>query len=140
MTSCHLGYTGTQLGMNRMQLAAVEAWCAELALQHDEIVAHHGMCVGGDEQFHHIARRLGFQIVGWPCDLTDKQAQLTVDQRMPVTRPLIRNRRMVVHLTELLAAPAQRSEVLRSGTWATVRAAYRAAVPVTIVYPDGWTE
>jgi hypothetical protein len=51
--------------------------------------------------------------------------------------PLERNKLIVARCDLLLATPETQQEVLRSGTWATIRAARRNSKSHTIVFPDG---
>jgi hypothetical protein len=48
---------------------------------------------------------------------------------------LVRNREIVEGVDLLIACPKEPVEVLRSGTWATVRIARRLGVPVVLIWP-----
>jgi len=52
---------------------------------------------------------------------------------------LVRNQDIVNECDVLVATPKENNEVLRSGTWATIRRATKAKKPVLIVNPDGMT-
>jgi len=54
--------------------------------------------------------------------------------------PLVRNRDIVDATDMLIAAPATRKEVLRSGTWATIRYAKKMKKWIYIIYPSGHKE
>jgi len=49
----------------------------------------------------------------------------------------VRNHKMVDSAGVLLATPKEDHEVLRSGTWATIRYAYKKNKQVVLVWPDG---
>jgi hypothetical protein len=72
-----------------------------------------------------------------------REIHATVEKMPAGTGYMERNDRLVLLADVLLAFPSTRDEVVRSGTWATVRRARKANVPV-MVYPlDGskpWME
>lgn len=115
-----VGFTGTREGMTFEQRDRVAR------MLNDAVAAgathfHHGCAVGADTEAAKIAAGLGLQIVEHPAG----------------DDPLARNREIVAAVDWLVAAPAQLREVRRSGTWATVRYARAAKVPVAIAYRDG---
>lgn len=111
----------------------------------DPAVMRHGGCHGADRDFHAILlTQLGVAsaIEIYPSDAS--QDRWARHARGPVIvmgiQPtLVRNKRMVTDAHHLLATPGS-TEVLRSGTWATVRYGVEAHCLVYIVYPDGTTE
>jgi hypothetical protein len=82
---------------------------------------HHGCAVGADTEAAAIATEVGLLPVEHPAG----------------NAPLQRNREIVAASDYLVAAPSQMREVLRSGSWATVRYARAARIPIAIAYPDG---
>ena len=126
-----IGFTGTQRGMTPAQAREVER---QFALG---TVLHHGDCVGADHEAHSIARKLGMIIVLHPPNSGVKRAYCQADKVMPPAPYLIRNHEIVDASKILIAAPKESSEVLRSGTWATIRYANRQGVLVRIVLPSG---
>lgn len=129
-----VGFTGTQLGASPEQLACVKLLLATLQARK----VHHGLCIGADVQFHHIARECGLWIVGHPCNLEHKQAtNLQCDELRPIKRPIVRNHDIVDSTQCLIATPRQDFEVLRSGTWATVRYAHSIGRRVYLIARDG---
>jgi hypothetical protein len=108
------------------------------------LVVHHGMCIGVDAEAHQLILRLRkdeklkIDIIGHPSDMHTTTAKLTgftkVCQPKP---PLDRNHDVVENSDILLAFPFEKEDVLRSGTWATVRYAKRCRVPILLVFPDG---
>lgn len=95
--------------------------------------------VGADEEAARDARALGFVLVGLPGRRAGDRmrSRLVVDVEEPVpggrTPELSRNRAIVGRVDEMVAAPESDVEVLRSGTWATVRYSRRAGRPVAVV-------
>jgi len=51
--------------------------------------------------------------------------------------PLARNRDIVNMSDILIAAPGEKAEVLRSGTWATIRYARKMSRKLLVIYPKG---
>jgi hypothetical protein len=96
---------------------------------------HHGDCVGADAEAHEIARTLGAVVISHPPDKDDRRAFCGADEMLPPAPYLMRNRAIVDSVKVLVAAPASDHEVLRSGTWATVRYARKRGVLVLVVGP-----
>lgn len=134
-----LGFTGSQLGMTPAQWEALRY---ELTVWQPSEV-HHGLCIGADEQFHRLVRELfggDVRIVGHRCTLRWKQATalyFDCDELRPPLPPLERNGNIVAPATQMAATPAGAEEVIRSGTWATIRRARKAGTPIAIFRPDG---
>lgn len=132
-----VAFTGTSAGLTPKQASALRlhfftAPVGEL---------HHGMCVGADAVAHAMAKRYGWRVVGHPGvdargEPGGRAPLLGLDEVVPPLPYLKRNRLIVAGATLLLACPKGR-EVRRSGTWATVRYARKAGVPVKLFLPDG---
>jgi len=133
-----LGFTGTQDGMSRMQILTFTK-LVEM-LQPEEF--HHGVCLGADAQAHNIVRRVSPNtiIVGHPghdaVGENPKQATVVCDVIHSSAPYLTRNQR-IVNSTDLLAATPAGAEVVRSGTWSTVRYARSVQAPNVVIMPDG---
>ena len=126
-----LGFTGTRDGTSLKQFGAITALLQET--MPSEI--HHGGCIGADAGLHAVARKLGIRIILHPPVITKYQVILTADEVRPAEPYLVRNHNIVDEVEGLVACPAQRQEVLRSGTWATIRYARKKGVPVNIIFP-----
>jgi len=129
------GFSGSQNGMTDAQKIVVKR---EL-----EFVTefHHGDCVGADSEVHDIARQSRWcWIEAHPTNIEGKRAFTSADFVHAVKPPIERNHDIVDVSKRLIATPGEMHEVLRSGTWATIRYAVRVGIPVLIVYPDGTEE
>jgi hypothetical protein len=94
--------------------------------------------LGIDEQADAIAKELGYLTFCHPP--SDPRARAFTTGHAFVQEPgeyLRRNREIVEVVEVLLAFPAESKEVLRSGTWATVRWARRVQKTCMIVLPSG---
>lgn len=129
-----VGFTGTQLGMTLEQKDAVRILLEEI---NPSGVAH-GDCIGADMEFHHICLQLGKWIRIHPPRNGEKRAHCQEwNEMMPMKDYLVRNQDIVNSVNALIACPEQDSEVLRSGTWATIRYARKKKIPIYLVMPDG---
>ena len=127
-----IGFTGTRRGMTVAQRKALRA-----LLLNGSGKLHHGDAIGADAEAHDIAVALGRGVVIHPASLPDQRAfKSAADIRSPKA-PLVRNKVIVRETSVLIAAPGERTEQLRSGTWATIRHARRLKRPIAIIYPDG---
>lgn len=136
MTS--IGFTGTRHGLTQLQQSTLQ----EVLLSLRPRFFHHGACVGADAEAHALVRRLHpyptCVVTQWPCsEKGSMRAWLDADITMPLMAPLKRNK-VIVHSVEILVAcPQTADEMLRSGTWSTIRYACKRGVPVYRISPDG---
>jgi hypothetical protein len=131
-----LGFTGTRRGMTHEQLSSVKE------IMHDfrslSVRAHHGMCIGSDKEFHDIAKEFGFCVRGHPPINKKYVAEFTdLDEISEPRNFLNRNHDIVNESDFVIATPYQYFEILRSGTWATVRYCVLKQKKICIVMPDG---
>lgn len=141
-----IGFTGTQFGLSTRQKSEVRLALLNAKALHilDTLEFHHGGCVGSDEEAAEIARELGFWVVAHPPIITtkmSKQLYLNDEVRDPEDY-LDRNHNIVDECDELIATPKQEDEVLRSGTWATIRYAkkrikisHAKIKKITLIFP-----
>lgn len=129
-----VGFTGTQNGLTQAQRFSLRNLLASL----DEAEEfHHGDCIGADAAAHSMMRDYS-RIHIHPSDRKDKRAYCTGAFKVyPPKPPLDRNPDIYATANLLIACPKNNFEEGRSGTWSTVRGAYRSNVSVTIVWPDG---
>lgn len=123
-----IGVTGTQKGMRADQAQALRLRLRELR-DEGAVWLHHGDCIGVDDEACMIARTAGFRLHSHPPDRDDRRAFVRSDLEEAPLPYLERNRAIVASVQLLLAVPGQSEEILRSGTWSTVRYARGLEVP-----------
>jgi hypothetical protein len=128
-----VGFTGTQKGMTGTQYVAL----VELLRELNPEEAHHGDCIGADDEFHIAATMLKIPVVTHPPTNPKKRAFNSGYIVWPEKPYLIRNQDIVMSCDTLIATPSGDREKRRSGTWSTVRAARKLGKRVMIIYPDG---
>jgi len=143
-----IGVTGSRYGMTPQQekkfrsLIYREVGYRNLdrsASEKDQF--HHGACVGADEQMARIAKEeYGLWLVAHPGDMPSWTTKYDSDVTLKPQAALMRNMDIVYQCDVLIAMPHTHHEVLRSGTWATIRGARSRSVRGVIVYPDGLLE
>ena len=134
----NIGFTGTQQGITAAQergiLAIFESYPDALAF-------YHGDCIGADAEAHQLwVDQTNKPVHIYPCGVSGKRAfcqSAWVAAEMP---PLERNRHIVDRIDVLIACPKEDNEVIRSGTWATVRYAKKKNKLIYIIYPQGKVE
>lgn len=135
-----VGFTGTQVGMTDKQKERLTELLTSLDFE-----AHHGGCWGSDIEFHDIAGNLPgcrsiivhlSHLQGPGCEFTVPFVKCPV-QVLPPLPPLDRNQDIVRCSELVIACPKEDHEVVRSGTWATVREARKAGVMLVILLPNG---
>lgn len=125
-----VGITGTRKGVEMERLQSLLDMLNSLGAT----TVVHGGCHGVDTQAHAVARQLDLEIEVRPgpgSDLDSLQGGFIVHERKPY---LVRNRDIVRQCDELIALPASEDEVLRSGTWATVRYAHKVGKLVHFIF------
>lgn len=132
-----IGFTGTRRDQTKIQRDILTQHFAEYRGVGE---LHHGCCVDSDEHAHKIARALEFRICAHPPDNPIHVAEWTIrdaDFVYPAKPYLRRNGNIVGRTSMLFATPKGFEEVLRSGTWSTIRIARKQNKPITIIFPDG---
>ena len=129
-----MGLTGSRRGISILQ----EEFLAKLLQESVPARFHHGMCRGADEAAHHAVRRFVRHavIVGHPSNLPGICLDLDCDFTREPKPPVMRNHDIVLESNFLVALPPG-GEVLRSGTWSTVRFARKKNMTIAICYPGG---
>ncbi len=136
-----MGFTGTQGGMTRPQKSVFTSRLPQIL----HIEFHHGDCIGADEEAVNIVRRecLNPKIVVHPPEDDSKRAFVQLWNNDVLLEPkgyIPRNHDIVDAVEEIIATPRGFVEERRSGTWATIRYAWKMEVPITIIFPDGTTK
>jgi hypothetical protein len=133
-----IGFTGTQKGMTPKQFRALAHYLLEYwgnSLANEDMWFHHGDCIGADEQAARMANNFGYLLTSHPPIKPDKRAYVTSHIMLPPKPYIDRNHDIVDDTMALIAAPETAHEVLRSGTWATIRYAKLLGRPITILNP-----
>lgn len=132
----HVGFTGTERGMNAHQLEMLDLVLHMLKIKGARY-AHHGDCVGADAQFDTLARMVGYLMYIHPP--LDPKARAFCGRKGDIIFPekpyLARNVDIVVASEILLAGPRTLHEERRSGTWYTVRQARKRERMYFIIKP-----
>lgn len=128
-----IGFTGTRDGMTLPQMQGFVSLL--LDIQSDQF--HQGCCVGSDEEASIAARNQGLWVVGHPPINRKHLSTFQSDEEREPEEYLVRNKAIVNASQVMIATPGGMVEVLRSGTWATIRYARAAKRPVYIIFPDG---
>lgn len=134
------GFTGTRNGMNAKQLGQLRIELMRLA----PTLLAHGACRGADDQADELAAEMGIYRVAYPSTASTAiyasalrartGSQITII--LPPQLPLVRDK-MIVDLAEIMiAAPKTMTEIVRSGTWTTVRYARRMKKEVIMLWPQ----
>jgi|ERR1044072_1806368 hypothetical protein len=133
-----VGFTGTRFGMNYFQYGAVSAL---LGLP-DITEFRHGCCQGSDEQAHKIADYYDIPIIGHPPDKTDFTSKQYLNYKaLRTPKPYLERNHDIVDASDtMIATPKENEEVLRSGTWATIRYAKKTNTFLYLVLPIGRVE
>jgi hypothetical protein len=135
----HVGFTGTRTGMTSAQKREVARLLDEFNTG-EELIGHHGDCIGADATFHALLRitSTDVYIVGHIPDNDKQRAFCKVDSTRPPRPYLKRNEDIVDDADVMIATPKGFVEEKRgSGTWAAIRYAIRTGTLLYIVYPDG---
>lgn len=125
-----VGFTGTRLGMSQHQKEQFVLKLYDLGIHE----FHHGDCIGADADAHDIVRLFfpNVKIVVHPPYKTKTQAFKTGDEsRFPA--PYITRDRAIVNETEYLIGSPHCAEIIRSGTWTTIRYARKTGKPHTVL-------
>jgi hypothetical protein len=132
----HIGFTGTRSVVTAAQSSTL-AHCLSFWLCDGFDTFHHGDCLSADALAHAFASRMGYYVVLHPPTDPRFRAFCQADRSCTPLPYMTRNSEIVAHAHRMIAVSSTPGEVLRSGTWATIRRARRAGLPIEIIYPDG---
>lgn len=134
------GVTGTRHGAVKEQKASLLIRIAKITEKLDgrfEPWLIHGGCIGVDIQTHLICKGFGWKTWVLPGPYGPDPACCDADE-MEENRPFIeRNHLIVDRCGAMHALPDRHTEVMRSGTWATIRYARKIRRRLVIIWPDG---
>lgn len=129
-----LGFTGTRRRITAFQRALL----LSLLTGARPLNAHYGDCrTGADCELFTMCRALRIWVISHPSDMDHMRGFAPAGEIREPKPPLERNRDIVAESDYLVALPFQEAEILRSGTWATVRHARGEGKTVVLLYPSG---
>ena len=128
-----LGMTGNRDGISEEAKNTFEKF-----LKNNKILeVHHGDCVGADKMFHDICEENNFKIIIHPPNNDSLRAFCKSEFIFEPKEYLKRNKDIVNSVDILIAFPSTQFEVIRSGTWQTIRYARKLKKKILIIYLDG---
>lgn len=130
-----IGMTGSRCGITNEALKSFNKYLKLIKINE----AHHGDCVGADTIFHNLMMQINIPIVIHPPNVDSMRAYCVSNNIRPPQKYLVRNKNIVNDTDILIAFPSEKTEILRSGTWSTIRYASKIGKQVYIFYPDGST-
>jgi hypothetical protein len=131
------GFTGTREGLTPLQEHTLKYMFSE----HNFNEFHHGDCVGADLTAHKLVRNLGgIRIIVHPPINNKHRGYAGHGYEIRDPKPYGDRNQGIVDACDILFACPKGEEILRSGTWQTIRFARKANKKVIIIYPDGSTE
>jgi hypothetical protein len=132
-----IGITGTRSGLTEQAKEYIYTYLETNADNISEI--HHGDCVGVDEEIHNLIDEnySDIKLVVHPPTDNKHRAHCESDDIKKEYDYIKRNHNIVNDTDILVAFPPTQTEILRSGTWSTIRYARKKKKNVCVVYPDG---
>ena len=128
-----LGFTGTHRGMIASQIQDLKTTFKVFYVTE----FHHGDCIGADAEAHDIAVAHGIPIIIHPPTDARKRAFCHIgNPQLPIrqlpTKPYLTRNHDIVDASDVLFAAPHGTEILRSGTWATIRYARKQQKRVVV--------
>ena len=129
-----VGFTGTREGMTPEQKGSFQKLIKDLGVTE----LHHGDCVGADSDAHDLSS-VYIECHIHPCYFSHMRAYKETKPEFvyPIKPPLERNKDIVNFSDALIATPKESYQVLRSGTWSTIRYANAIGKQVYLIIPNG---
>lgn len=126
-----VGFTGTRKGMSKCQKKEL----LDRLLFLNPIEFHHGDCLGADAEAHSIVREHfpATKIIIHPPSNPKDRAFCKGDRTYLPVEYLERNKEIVNSVNVMIATPKTDKEELRSGTWATIRFAWKVDRTIIIL-------
>lgn len=141
----HIGFTGSSEKVTQEQIASLRKLFTKVKNENKEkpTYLHHGVCIGADAIAHLLfLNTLGDTIIKHPPTNTKKMSMRCNEgvSREPKDY-MTRNQDIVNESEWLIAVPKEETknsyDIIRSGTWSTVRRAQKANKKVFLVLPSG---
>jgi hypothetical protein len=126
-----VGFTGSRRGMSDLQKKKVIKIINKL----NPHIIHHGDCVGCDKEFNDICESI-YKVIHPPKD--ESQRAFCEGDEILKEKPYLERNKDIVNCCDLMiATPFESNEILRSGTWSTIRYAIKENKNIIIVLPNG---
>ena len=129
-----VGFSGSRSGMTKSQINKVDSLLTDDLLTK---VSHSGDCIGADEDFYKLSISHGLYLIGHPPNQDKLRAFCEFNEIRETKSYIVRNHDIVDESNWLLFTPLTSIEILRSGTWATIRYAKKKNKEGFIVWPNG---
>jgi hypothetical protein len=128
-----VGVTGTKDGSNHLQIANLKRVLKSID------ILHHGDCKGADAEAWWIAKVLYNKYTVCHPPIKDKTRAFTKpnDEVRPQYDYITRDHHIVDESQYLIGVSKGMEEIVRSGTWTTIRYARKKGRPILILFPDG---
>lgn len=138
----HIGFTGSQHPMSVRTKITLHATLIDLynknIFSSAPICLHHGDCINADFEASKIGKSVGYLVHAHPPFNEKKRAFSEFNDIIHAPKDYIeRNHDIVNGSSILIATPLTHNEVIRSGTWATIRYARSLGREICIIFPDG---
>lgn len=126
-----VGFTGSRKGMSQNQK---EQFALEIC-RLNPVEFHHGDCVGADAEAHAIVREFlpNTKIVIHPPLSDYARAFCKGDEYKEPMAYIPRDRQIVLNTHRIIGTPLTDEEVIRSGTWTTIRYAKAQGRPTLVL-------
>lgn len=135
--SIDIGMSGNRNGMSEEAKHTLQELLNDILEQYNINTVHHGDCVGSDFDFHKICSNFNIPIVIHPPNVDSMRAFCKSDVILK-PKPFLERNKSIVNTTDMLIAfPSTKEELLRSGTWSTIRYARKTNKKVILIYSDG---
>jgi hypothetical protein len=123
MTINIYGFTGTRNGLNDSQKKQIIDLLKNDLDNGKIIEVHYGDCIGADTDFHNICNNLSsnIKIIIHPPNIYTIRSFCKSNYIHQPKAYLDRNKNIVDSCNILIGCPMNEQEILRSGTWSTIR-------------------
>lgn len=132
-----IGFTGSQEGPSHRQMGYLRVLLQGFQKVFRELEFHHGDCIGADDEAAGVASALGIPLIMHPPDDDSRRAftnKRLVHAQIWYPKGYLARNHDIVNQTELLiACPKEFLEVVRSGTWATIRYARKKGKKILLL-------
>lgn len=122
------GFSRTRNGLNENQKNQI----IKLLEENNIKEVRHGDCIGADTYFHNLCQNKNINIIIHPPHVSIMRSFCQSPYILKPKPYLDRNKDIVDNCDILIACPENDIEVMRSGTWSTIRYAKKMNKPVLL--------